>query len=335
MQFGIFDQLPRGDGQNSSNRYREFIEQCTVADKVGFDSVWMAEYHFNPRFSVMPSPLLVGSAVAQCTSNIRIGTAVNLLPLHNPVRLAEEVATLDIISGGRVLFGVGRGSNPEHYSGLSVEVDEARSRFLEGLQLVKAAWADANVSHKGQHYDIQNLAVEPKPIQRPHPPIYIAANSVDTFPMVGELGHNILVTPLIIGTQGVVENLSVYRNSLAESGHSIENVKIIPTLAACVSENRNKAKTLLGATIDNYLNVLKSGQSRRSSRALELTSESILNDYAIVGDPKEGIDRIEELRESMGCQGILFWQNIGGLIPNEDLKRSMELFSDKVLPHFR
>ena len=195
MEFGIFDQLPRGTGQTSGNRYREFIEQCTLADTVGFDSVWMAEYHFNPRFSVMPSPLLVGAAVAKCTSNISIGTAVNLLPLHHPVRLAEEVATLDIISDGRVLFGVGRGSNPEHYSGLSVDVDEARPRFLEGLQVVKASWADENVSHKGQYYDIQDLAVEPKPIQKPHPPIYIAANSDETFPIVGELGHNILVTP--------------------------------------------------------------------------------------------------------------------------------------------
>ena len=335
MEFGIFDQLPRGTGQTSGNRYREFIEQCTLADTVGFDSVWMAEYHFNPRFSVMPSPLLVGAAVAKCTSNISIGTAVNLLPLHHPVRLAEEVATLDIISDGRVLFGVGRGSNPEHYSGLSVDVDEARPRFLEGLQVVKASWADENVSHKGQYYDIQDLAVEPKPIQKPHPPIYIAANSVDTFPIVGELGHNILVTPLIIGTQGVVENLSVYRNSLVDNGHNIDDVKIIPTLAACVSDNRNKARELLGATIDNYLNVLKSGQSRRSSRAQELTAESILNDYAIVGDPKECIDRIEELKESMGCQGVLFWQNIGGLVPHEDLKPSMELFSNKVLPHFR
>ena len=335
MEFGIFDQLPRGTGQTSGNRYREFIEQCTLADTVGFDSVWMAEYHFNPRFSVMPSPLLVGAAVAKCTSNISIGTAVNLLPLHHPVRLAEEVATLDIISDGRVLCGVGRGSNPEHYSGLSVDVDEARPRFLEGLEVVKASWADENVSHKGQYYDIQDLAVEPKPIQKPHPPIYIAANSVDTFPIVGELGHNILVTPLIIGTQGVVENLSVYRNSLVDNGHNIDDVKIIPTLAACVSDNRNKARELLGATIDNYLNVLKSGQSRRSSRAQELTAESILNDYAIVGDPKECIDRIEELKESMGCQGVLFWQNIGGLVPHEDLKRSMELFSNKVLPHFR
>ena len=335
MQFGIFDQLPRGTEQTSTTRYREFIQQCTIADTAGFDSVWMAEYHFNPRFSVMPSPLLVGAAVARSTSNICIGTAVNLLPLHHPVRLAEEVATLDIISGGRVLFGVGRGSNPEHYSGLSVDVDEARSRFLEGLQIVKASWSDKNLNHEGQYYYIQDLAVEPKPIQKPYPPIYVAANSVDTFPIVGELGHNILVTPLIIGTQGVVENLSVYRKSLEDNGHSLENVQIIPTLAACVSESRNKSREVLGASIDNYLSVLKSGQSRRSSRALELTSEVILNDYAIVGDPKECIDRIEQLKESMGCQGVLFWQNIGGLVPHEDLKRSMELFSNKVLPHFR
>ncbi|MEC9309733.1 MAG: LLM class flavin-dependent oxidoreductase [Chloroflexota bacterium] len=335
MEFGIFDQLPCSSEQASERRYSEFIGQCTLADELNFDSIWMAEYHFNPNFSIMPSPLLVGSAVAQCTTRIKIGTAVSLLPLHHPVRLAEEVATLDVISGGRALFGIGRGSNPEHYSGLGINMDEARSRFLEGLDVVKEAWTSELLCHSGPHYNIDNIRVVPKPLQKPHPPIYIASNSPDTFPIVGELGHNILVTPIIITTQGVIDNLAVYRKNLIEHGHKTSDVKVIPTLAACVSNDRGKARELLEVTLDNYLGVLRSGQSRRSSRASQLTAKSIIEDYAIVGDPSECIEKILEIEESMDCQGILFWQNIGGLVPHEELNRSMRLFSEKVMSHFR
>jgi alkanesulfonate monooxygenase SsuD/methylene tetrahydromethanopterin reductase-like flavin-dependent oxidoreductase (luciferase family) len=240
-----------------------------------------------------------------------------------------------VISGGRALFGVGRGSNPEHYSGLGINMDEARSRFLEGLNVVKEAWTSEFLIHKGLHYEIDNVRVVPKPVQKPHPPIYIAANSPDTFPIVGELGHNILVTPIIITAQGVIDNLAIYRQNLIEHGHQTSNVKVIPTLAACVSEDRSKARDLLEVTLDNYLGVLRSGQSRRSSRASQLTAKSIIEEYAIVGDPSECIEKILEIKESMDCQGILFWQNIGGLVPHEELSQSMKLFSDKVISYFR
>jgi alkanesulfonate monooxygenase SsuD/methylene tetrahydromethanopterin reductase-like flavin-dependent oxidoreductase (luciferase family) len=112
VEFGLFDQLPCAPTQQPTARYHDIIAQAQLADKLGLDSIWLAEYHFNPLFSIMPSPLLVASAIAQCTQRIKIGTAVNLLPLHQPIRLAEEVATLDILSQGRALFGIGRGSNP-------------------------------------------------------------------------------------------------------------------------------------------------------------------------------------------------------------------------------
>ena len=117
MKFGIFDQLPCSEEQIPSQRYRDVVSQAKLADELGFDQVWLAELHFNPRFSMMPAPLLVASAIAQATKNIRIGTAVNLLPLHQPIRLAEEIATLDQLSEGRAIFGIGRGALPRQYQG--------------------------------------------------------------------------------------------------------------------------------------------------------------------------------------------------------------------------
>jgi alkanesulfonate monooxygenase SsuD/methylene tetrahydromethanopterin reductase-like flavin-dependent oxidoreductase (luciferase family) len=112
VEFGLFDQLPCTPPQMPASRYADIIAQCQLADKLGLDTLWLAEYHFSPRFSVMPAPLLIASAIAQTIERIKIGTAVNLVPLHQPVRLAEEVATLDILSQGRAIFGIGRGSNP-------------------------------------------------------------------------------------------------------------------------------------------------------------------------------------------------------------------------------
>jgi len=335
MEFGLFDQLPCAATQDTAARYQDIISQSQLADELGLDSVWLAEYHFNPRFSVMPAPLLVASAIAQCTRNLRIGTAVNLLPLHQPIRLAEEVATLDLLSRGRAIFGIGRGSNPEHYEGMGIPVDEGRPRFAEALEVVLKCWTEPRVSHQGGYYQVNGVSVVPKPVQQPHPPVYIAANSPETFPMVGSLGHNILVTPLIITSEGVRQGLDAYRQQLVENGHDPAQVKIIPTLAACFAENRKKAEAILRPTIENYLGVLRGGRSRGSGRAATLTCEEFLKNYAIVGDPQECIDQITGFKELFGCQGIMFWHNIGGMVPNEELARSMKLCADKVLPHFK
>ena len=335
MEFGLFDQVPCAVTQQTATRYRDIIAQSQLADELGLDSVWLAEYHFNPRFSIMPAPLLVASAIAQCTKNLKIGTAVNLLPLHQPIRLAEEVATLDVLSQGRTIFGIGRGSNPEHYEGMGIPVDEGRPRFTEALELVLKCWTEDQVSHQGEYYQANGVSVIPKPIQQPHPPVYIASNSPETFPMVGSLGHNILVTPLIITSEGVRQGLDIYRQKLVEHGHAPAQVKIIPTLAACVAENRKKAEAILRPTIENYLGVLRGGRSRGSGRAVTLTCEEFLKDYAIVGDPRECIDQIARFKEMFDCQGIMFWHNIGGMVSNEELSRSMKLFADKVLPHFK
>jgi alkanesulfonate monooxygenase SsuD/methylene tetrahydromethanopterin reductase-like flavin-dependent oxidoreductase (luciferase family) len=335
MEFGLFDQLPCAATQETAARYQDVIRQSRLADELGLDSMWLAEYHFNPRFSVMPAPLLVASAIAQCTRNLKIGTAVNLLPLHHPVRLAEEVATLDVLSRGRAIFGIGRGSNPEHYEGMGISLEEGRPRFEEALEVVLKCWTEPRVSHQGEYYQVNEVSVIPRPIQQPHPPVYIAANSPETFPMVGSLGHNILVTPLIITSEGVRQGLDVYRQKLVENGHDPAQVKVIPTLAACAAGNRKKAEAILRPTIENYLGVLRGGRSRGSGRAVTLTCDEFLNNYAIVGDPQECIDQIAGFKELFDCQGIMFWHNIGGMVPDDDLSRSMKLLADQVLPHFK
>ena len=177
MEFGTFYQLPCAPGQSPLQRYEDTMMQIQQADSLGLDVAWLAELHFFPTFSVMPSPLLVASALAQRTHRIRLGIAVNLLPLHNPLRNAEDAATLDILSNGRLEYGAGRGSIPLHFAGFNVSLEESRERFLEALDVVLLAWTTESFSHEGKYYQYRDVQVVPKPLQRPHPPIRIACNS--------------------------------------------------------------------------------------------------------------------------------------------------------------
>ena len=188
MKFGVFYQLPCAEDQSPAKRYQDTIAQVQLADQLGFDAAWLAELHFNSRFSVMPAPMVIGAAMAQTTSRIRIGTAVHLVPLHQPIRLAEEAAALDVLSNGRSIFGIGRGAIPSHFQGYAVDYEEARERFTEGLEMVLGLWANDEYSYQGKYHQVEGINLAPKPVQKPHPPVYIASNSPDTFNLVGQLG---------------------------------------------------------------------------------------------------------------------------------------------------
>ena len=149
MKFGLFYQLPCAPDQSVVDRYRETIEQITLADELGFDTAWLAELHFFHPFSIMPAPLQVAVAAAQRTRRIRFGTGVVLLPLHHPLRVAEEAAVADILTGGRLELGVGRGTIAVHFRGYKVPREESRERFEESLAIIRKAWTSERISYAG------------------------------------------------------------------------------------------------------------------------------------------------------------------------------------------
>ena len=332
MIFGIFDQLPCSDEQIPSQRYKDVISQAQLADELGFDQVWLAELHFNPRFSMMPAPLLLGSAIAQITKDIRIGTAVNLVPLHQPIRLAEEVATLDQLSEGRAIFGIGRGAQPRQYQGYGIDMDEGRRRFLEALDLIKHAWTQEESHFTGQFYHVENVSVVPKPYQPPHPPIYIAANSFDTFEMVGELGHNLLVAPLVVSREGALSGLEAYRSAAREY---LTNLSININIPVYVTEDNTKAKNGYKFTVDNYLSTLQQNRSNAASRAAHLDYETVYADYAAIGTPEQVVSKLRFFQQIFDPQEFMGWFNIGGMLPNDEVANSMRLFAEKVIPQFK
>ena len=336
MEFGIFYQLPCNPGQDPAERYSDMIAAAQLADRLGFDSVWLAELHFNPRFSVMPSPLLAAAAIAQTTTRIKIGTAVNLVPLHSPIRLAEEMATLDVLSKGRAIFGIGRGSNPSHFEGYGIDPGEGRGKFEEAVDFILQAWGDGPLTFKGEHYQAHGLSVVPKTHQKPHPPVYVAANGADTFQLVGDMGHNILVAPIIATNDGVQTGLDVYRKTLTKHGLDPTEFKVNVAVPTFVAEDSSQAHALASATVEAYLQSLREGsRGRGSSRAMSLTYESVQEEFGAIGDPEECIARLRKIKERFNSQEIMCWFDMGGAQPFHEVKQSMELFSREVMPHLR
>src|SRR5205823_3797210 len=190
-----------------------------LADTLGFDVAWLAEVHFGGAFSLLSNPLMIVPAIAQRTPRIRIGTAVTLLPLHHPLSMAEQAATADLLSGGRLEFGVGRGSIASQFHGFRVPVAENRARFDECLEIIRLAWTRERFSYRGAFYDIEELAVAPRPLQRPHPPIRVAVHSQESFAHIGDLGLPIYSGTTTTPLPQLRECAAVYRARLEAGGH--------------------------------------------------------------------------------------------------------------------
>ncbi len=334
MKFGVFYQMPCATDQSPTQRYRDTIKQVQLADELGFDAAWLAELHFNPLFSVMPSPMMVGAAIAQTTTRIRIGTAVHLLPLHQPIRLAEEAAVLDVMSDGRSIFGIGRGAIPAHFQGYGVDYEEARERFLEGLEMVLGMWSRDSYSFKGKYHQIDDINLSPKPIQWPHPPVFIASNSADTFSLVGQLGHSILVSPTIVSVQGALSGLETYRSELDRNGYDPKAREVNVTVHVNVSRDESRARSAFEMTINNYLGTLRRGRGRGSSRADMLDYETVQDEFGAVGTPAQVTDKLGKIIKLYDPDGIICWFNTGGMIPHQEVETSMTLFAEEVMPHF-
>src|SRR6266849_11127695 len=218
MEFGMFHQFPVVPGGSEGDAFEEAFAQVDAAERWGLDTMWLAELHFEPRRSLLSAPLSIASAIAARTRHIKIGIAVQVLPLCHPLRIAEEAATVDQISRGRLIFGVGRSGLPRTYEAYGIPYAASKDRFAETLQIIEQAWSQPRFSHEGKYHSFDNVAVTPKPYQKPLPPIRVAASSADTFPAIGKLGYPIFVMPR--GTfSDMLPAIESYREAYRAAGH--------------------------------------------------------------------------------------------------------------------
>jgi alkanesulfonate monooxygenase SsuD/methylene tetrahydromethanopterin reductase-like flavin-dependent oxidoreductase (luciferase family) len=342
MQCGLFTELQCPEGRRESQLYDELLEQIVQAEALGFDAMWMAELHFHRRFSILSAPLLTAAAAAQRTRRLRIGIAVNLLPLHHPVRLAEEGAVLDVLSHGRLDFGVGRGHPfPGVYDNFRVDPADSRVRFSEALDVLIGAWTHESFDYHGTVFQVSDLAVVPRPVQQPHPPIFVAAGSPETFTATGERGLGILVPGHVQPLSAVQEHLANYRKAGLAAGHDGRQ-RVTFLIPMYVAENQREAENDPEPHVMYYYDVLggllsgefpesyqRYGESRR--RMGTLTYDTIRQERAIFGEPSYCLERLQQIREMLGVQQIMAWMNIGGM-PHDKVLRSMRLFAERVMP---
>ena len=346
MKFDIFYQLPAAEGQNPAARYRELIEEAAEADHLGYDTVWLAEIHFLPRFCTMPAPMMLLAAIAERTTRIKLGQAVNLLPLHHPTRLAEEAATLDVLSNGRLAFGAGRGGFPINYHGFGVDIDESREIFAETLEFVKQAWTREKLTFHGRYFNVEDLEVTPKPVQRPHPPIRIAANTPETFKFAGEHGYPIFAGGPVNPLNVLGERLAIYRDALADAGAKTPDDWFAALMMVFAGRDRAAVRATIEASLRNYfasvsdivrpetLGAAAADFDKVRARLREMKYETVDDLMGIFGDPAYCIDRIAELRERFGITRLVCWVEIGGLSGHRNVIDSMRLFAERVMPHF-
>ena len=345
MRFGFFDQLPCASGHSERQRYRDIIAQIELGDVLGFDTAWLGELHFSRPFSILAAPLMVLAAAAQRTTRIRLGTAVTLLPLHNPVKTAEEAATADVLSDGRLEFGVGRGTAPMHYAGYGIPQEESRERFDEALDFILQAWTNERFSFEGKHYRVHDLTVIPRPLQSPHPPVRIAANSPDTFPTAGRRRLPIFATPLINPPDKLKEGLAVYREVLP-AGTPGDTALAFPVH---VTTSRAQARQECEPGLLRFLREaaerlrplgqadIKSFEAFRQvlARIERVRYEDLDREMGVFGDPDYCIERVQALRREYGMDEFICYFNQGGIMEHAMVKQSMKLFAKEVLPHCR
>jgi alkanesulfonate monooxygenase SsuD/methylene tetrahydromethanopterin reductase-like flavin-dependent oxidoreductase (luciferase family) len=341
MRFGFFDQLPRADWQSERQRYQDILAQIEFGDQLGFDTAWLGELHFIPSFSCLASPLMILAAAAERTRRIRLGTAVTLLPLHNPVKMAEDAATLDVLSGGRLEFGVGRGATPIYFAGYNVPQEESRERFEESLQMILHGWTDERLTYQGKYFQVKDLPLAPKPVQKPHPPIRIAANSPDTFAIAGKLGLPIFASPLINPPEKLREYLAVHRETLKN-----QKQDVALAFPVHVSESREQARRECEASLMHFFSMagelikpladapVKTFEAYQQlqERVKKASFESVDRNFGIFGDPDYCAQRIKAVSQDFAMEEFIAYFNQGGLMDHATVKRSMELFAREVIP---
>ncbi len=338
MNFGFLTECYVREGKSHAEAFADTFAQVDEAEALGLDSVWMVEQHFRPWASILPSPMLMASAIAARTKRMRIGLAVQVLPLSNPLRSAEEACLLDQISQGRFDFGVGRSGITKFYDGYNIPYAESRARFDESLKIILKAFNNETFSFEGQFYSFHDVTIAPKPVQQPHPPIWVATSTTESFPSLGQQGF-----PILLWFQGnwFEQPLQAYRKAWTEAGHA-GTPQALLRIPAYVAETPERARMEpKESTLHDFRRVSwENRQAGRGQRAAQADYhiehyDEILKTRVAYGTPEEMVERLQEFRERMGVSGFLLDMNFGGQIPQELVLNSMRLLAKKVIPAFK
>ena len=349
FEFGVFHEFPRYAGVTDAEAFTQSFAQVDAAERWGLDVIWIAELLPPGAIGGLCSP-----ADRQCHrfadpphENRHCG--VQVLPLCHPLRLAEEVATLDHISHGRLVFGVGRSGFPHTYDAYGISYGESRERFAEVLEILKRCWSEERFSFEGKFHRFHNVTIVPRPFQKPYPPLRIAATSADTYGAIGAMGLPIFVAVRLGTFEELGPSIAAYRQAYQSAGHAGQG-EVYSRVPIYVAETEASARDDPEPSIMQFYRTLglqlegtakrpgvRAGeQCAERGQALQTISyEDALRNKVIVGTPASVVMRLQDLTAKLGLNGVLAEPNCGGLLNNEKVMRSLQLMCEEVAPRFR
>jgi alkanesulfonate monooxygenase SsuD/methylene tetrahydromethanopterin reductase-like flavin-dependent oxidoreductase (luciferase family) len=363
VDFGLLFEIGVPKPWDDRSEYRAYwngLEQAKVAEEAGFSHIWAVEHHFLEEFSHCSAPEIWLTAVAQHTSRIRIGHGVVLVPppFNHPVRVAERVAALDILSNGRVEFGAGRSITREELGGFNIDSGDSRPMLLEGLEQIVSIWTrgEEPAALDGTYTTMPPRPVFPRPLQRPHPPLWMASTSPDTYELAGRHGCGVLAFGWAIDPPALKRQIDRYRSTLHSTDHGDRpvNDRVAVFLMGLCREDEQEAKERAREPFTYYMDAsaeffLQWGRGGTMPPGYEWYAEAsqhteavatrkkfdylVDNGMALVGRPETVIDVIETYRAA-GADQIIVGSQLGAMA-HEDVVRSLRLMGDRVLPKFR
>ena len=329
MKFGLFGGArARGGPAGDSEGYHEFIKYVVSAEELGFSSVFLVEHHFT-GFGQVSASLNLLSYLAARTEKIRLGTAVVVLPWHNPVLVAEEAATLDLLSNGRLDFGVGKGYRPYEFSGFCIPQEEATARFDEAIDIIRKAWTNkGRFSYQGKLWHYDNIVVEPAPIQQPHPPFWMGAGSADSIRRAAREGYNLLLDQ-IAPINLIVERVRTFREECARVGRPYDPMMVGVTRGLQIvhnEEERQRAIEVRRQVLKNIGDLARGPGAERYHHIKDDADAFELDDAPLLGTPEEIIARLKQL-EAGGVHNVLF------AAPGAAIA-GLRTFAEEIMPAF-
>ncbi len=334
MRFGLFGaaQAQRGGVPNvdSAAGFKDYINYVIEAEALGFDSAFIVEHHFT-GFGQVSATLNLLTWIGARTTTLRLGTAVIVLPWHNPVLLAEQAATLDLLSGGRLDFGVGKGYRHNEFTGFRVPMEEATDRFEEAVDIITKAWtSNERFSFHGRFWQYDDIVVEPPTIQKPHPPFWQGAGHPESIQRVARRGHNLLLDQFA-STAETIRRFGIYRDAMIANGFGFDPHQVGVARAFFVARDEAEKEAALDRRQAaqrrlHRISQRPDGNNTASIMAFSDTREAS-EESALYGNPDQICRKIETLRAA-GVEYILL---NGGGTSRENLQR----FAREVMPHFR
>jgi alkanesulfonate monooxygenase SsuD/methylene tetrahydromethanopterin reductase-like flavin-dependent oxidoreductase (luciferase family) len=345
MRFSI---LTLGDNyehlRSHEQFYREVLEEAQYAEELGYEGFWIGEHHFQASQRVFPSPQMMLAAISQRTRRLRLGTGVSVLPVNDPIRLAEDMAELDLISGGRVCFGAGRGYQPHEFAGFHVPMESSKERFWECLEVIRLAWTREQFSYQGKHFQYEDIALLPRPLQKPTPPIYVAAASPGSAEEIARRGYALSCAPFASSPspEEVAAQLERYRETFIAAGHGhppddlphVFWTHLADSTEQALKEAEAGMKRKLGSASKVWVKPGVSGYETFAKIGQFLATATIeqLDALSIFGDPARCREKIKRY-QAAGVTHLLLMFDWGAMAQRA-IFHSMELFARHVMPHF-